>query len=78
MATPFTNPSPLPRRCNLIFRLIVCINFNYYLLFFLHAFTCTIAYFIFINIKKKKKKKISITRISAKRALAHYAKTRKT
>ena len=28
----------------------MCINFNYYLLFILHAFTCTVAYFIFINI----------------------------
>ena len=29
----------------------MCINFNYYLLFILHAFTCTVttvAYFIFI------------------------------
>ena len=25
----------------------MCINFNYYLLFILHAFTCTVAYFIF-------------------------------
>ena len=27
----------------------MCINFNYYLLFILHAFTCTVAYFIFIK-----------------------------
>ena len=35
----------------------MCINFNYYLLFILHAFTCTVAYFIFIQKKNQKKKK---------------------
>ena len=41
----------------------MCINFNYYLLCFLHAFTCTVAYFIFINISNKEKKKIIIKNI---------------
>ena len=31
----------------------MCINFNYYLLFILHAFTCTVAYFIFVCTVKK-------------------------
>ena len=30
-------------------RLIVCIDFNFYLLCFLHTFTCTVAYFILIE-----------------------------
>ena len=35
----------------------MCINFNYYLLFILHAFTCTVVYFILFTLQKKKKKK---------------------
>ena len=38
----------------------MCINFNYYLLFILHAFTCTVAYFINNILREKKKKKVVV------------------
>ena len=38
----------------------MCIDFNFYLLCFLHTFTCIVAYFILIEKKKKKKKKKKI------------------
>ena len=58
----------------------MCINFNYYLLFILHAFTCTVVYFILFTLhwkkkkekKKKKKKKSSSAYASTKpRSIAH-------
>ena len=32
----------------------MCIDFNFYLLCFLHTFTCTVAYFILIEIISEK------------------------
>ena len=41
----------------------MCINFNYYLLFILHAFTCTVSYFKFIFNGLAKKIKNSLYRL---------------
>ena len=43
----------------------MCINFNYYLLFILHAFTCTVVYFILFTLKKKQKRITLYARIRA-------------
>ena len=42
----------VPRRCNLIFRLIVCINFNYYLLFFacIYLYYCVFYFYKYFTL----------------------------
>ena len=52
----------------------MCINFNYYLLFILHAFTCTVAYFIYYTLiyKKNKNKKNDLNLLDTASSVAIY------